>query len=757
MLLAGGPAGLWRRRCCGLCITASTGRRPRRFHVGASAQQHLTAATAAAPPLLSLPPRRLPPHRAALAEQRRGYVARPPDAQDACDTTQETPEPVERPQGEAAPSGEEEGHRESVERGGGDAAGRVLDSDVDGSLLTDALRHADDAASGAYRTALPWGNTTTTTTTAVGAAGDVTEAAATALEAEVAAHEGSDAALQGSAASVHDKAGGSAAGDGGGGTVGAAAAEAALVRRHVARWYVPGLEGDTAAAPPTRAATPGDNSVGAAPPRAAADGGGSSPSSSDSSSSSNSSNSPVSTVVTPTGGPDVSSGAVAHTASASPTTATDEVDEVEEVDEAESGELPKALLAAQVERTKRLKRVLMAALGSDFAKAGLSNDGVRTSFSVVNYQTIKQLTGLKRVPSKLLISCLVSPDSAYDWIDISMHPTATLSEYKEALQEVLLDLGMHRTMVEDSAEPMLLPQVTVAKGCHSLLLRYAIEAPPNKQMDSFQDLTNRFTVFMAPTRIVTVHRTQCSYVEELKLNWQQYLTGESGNTPGVQHLSGLLMSGRARALTATRSSGSSHDGTPHDASTSSSHGMQYLLYYFVKETVGTFTQAIAKCIVEFDRYEASLFNTQRNRSAMARDIYHIKRRASVYGRTLTLTQDAYSHVAASLHISTALVEYQEIMHDLAHVESLAEELNSNADSVLQLLFQLSSYQVNELMRVLTLFSAFFIPLSFIASVYGMNFEDLPMLHSPNGGAFCVALMCTVASCIFMWFRANRFI
>lgn len=385
--------------------------------------------------------------------------------------------------------------------------------------------------------------------------------------------------------------------------------------------------------------------------------------------------------------------------------------------------LPQALLEQQSLRNKDLKRLLMANMGPDFAKAGLRNDGVRTSFSVVNYSTIKQLTGLKRVPSALLISCLTAPDESFDWIDITMHPTATLSEYKGSLQEVLIELGMHRTMVEDSAEPMLLPQVTVTKSCHCLLLRYAIGVPPSseRQMDSFQDLTNRFTIFMTEKRIITVHRQHCAYVEALKVNWRGELLGEG------------------------------------EAAATGLRGMPYLLYFFVKEAIGTFTQAISKCIIEFDRYEAGLFAVQRRRSAMARDIYHIKRRASVYGRTLTLTQDAYSHMASAMQMSTTQVEYQEVMHDLAHVQSLAEELNDNADSVLQLLFQLSSYQVNELMRVLTQFSAFFIPLSFIASVYGMNFAHLPLLDDPYGGTYCALLMCVVAGFIYIWFKSNRFI
>lgn len=393
---------------------------------------------------------------------------------------------------------------------------------------------------------------------------------------------------------------------------------------------------------------------------------------------------------------------------------------------------PTALRRGQEERTKRLKKLLMAALGSDFAKAGMHTDGVRTSYSMVNYQTLKRLTGLKRIPSKMLLSFVMAPDESFDWIDLSAHPTATLAEYREALFEVLRGLGVPEPIIDDSAEPLLLPQVSVLRGYHCLLLRYAIEVQPQKQLDSFQDLTNRFTIIICKNRMITVHRTQCTFTEELKVNWQS-----------------ILSAGEAAATTAVGGGG--------DKTSSGNRNLRHLLYYMTRETIATFSTAISKSIVEFDKYEAGLFTTTRNRSSLAREIYHIKRRASVYGRALTLTQDAYSHMASSLNMFPTDVQFQEIQHDLAHVGSLADDLNANADSVLQLLFQLSSYQVNELMRVLTLFSAFFIPLSFIASAYGMNFDNIPLLHTNHGEWYCAGLMCTVAGVIFMWFKAKHFI
>jgi magnesium transporter len=61
------------------------------------------------------------------------------------------------------------------------------------------------------------------------------------------------------------------------------------------------------------------------------------------------------------------------------------------------------------------------------------------------------------------------------------------------------------------------------------------------------------------------------------------------------------------------------------------------------------------------------------------------------------------------------------------------------------------------MRVLTIFSAMFIPLGFIASFYGMNFETLPLLNDEDGLLYCVMLMAVVAASLASWFRYKKFV
>jgi magnesium transporter len=72
-------------------------------------------------------------------------------------------------------------------------------------------------------------------------------------------------------------------------------------------------------------------------------------------------------------------------------------------------------------------------------------------------------------------------------------------------------------------------------------------------------------------------------------------------------------------------------------------------------------------------------------------------------------------------------------------------------------------QMNEVMKVLTIIATIFIPLSFIAGVYGMNFNhevspwNMPELHWAYGYPFALALMAVVAAGLLWFFRRRRWI
>ncbi|MBU0618253.1 MAG: hypothetical protein KKI02_11085, partial [Planctomycetes bacterium] len=59
---------------------------------------------------------------------------------------------------------------------------------------------------------------------------------------------------------------------------------------------------------------------------------------------------------------------------------------------------------------------------------------------------------------------------------------------------------------------------------------------------------------------------------------------------------------------------------------------------------------------------------------------------------------------------------------------------------------------NEVMKVLTIMASIFIPLTFMAGLYGMNFENMPELSTPWAYPFLLAAMVVVAVGMLLYFR-----
>jgi magnesium transporter len=69
----------------------------------------------------------------------------------------------------------------------------------------------------------------------------------------------------------------------------------------------------------------------------------------------------------------------------------------------------------------------------------------------------------------------------------------------------------------------------------------------------------------------------------------------------------------------------------------------------------------------------------------------------------------------------------------------------------------SAQRTNDVMRVLTLFSVFFMPLTFIVGIYGMNFEYMPELTKTWGYPAVLILMGLIALMIYTWFKRKKWL
>jgi magnesium transporter len=91
------------------------------------------------------------------------------------------------------------------------------------------------------------------------------------------------------------------------------------------------------------------------------------------------------------------------------------------------------------------------------------------------------------------------------------------------------------------------------------------------------------------------------------------------------------------------------------------------------------------------------------------------------------------------------------------VMDLLENYRDIASSLIEIYLSSLSNRLNEVMKVLTIITTIFIPLSFIAGIYGMNFTDMPELHSRYGYPLTLLAMAVVALLLLWYFRRKRWI
>lgn len=166
-------------------------------------------------------------------------------------------------------------------------------------------------------------------------------------------------------------------------------------------------------------------------------------------------------------------------------------------------------------------------------------------------------------------------------------------------------------------------------------------------------------------------------------------------------------------------------------------------YFPIIEHIGERMQAQETAALE-DPSEVVLADMQRMRHellALRRAVWPMREELGV------LLRDETALVSAETRVFLRDV-YDHAVQALEIVESLRE----TAVSVMEVYLSVQNRRLNEVMKVLTVIATIFIPLTFIASIYGMNFKHMPELEWRYGYAWALGLMLLAASAMVVFFR-----
>ena len=104
-----------------------------------------------------------------------------------------------------------------------------------------------------------------------------------------------------------------------------------------------------------------------------------------------------------------------------------------------------------------------------------------------------------------------------------------------------------------------------------------------------------------------------------------------------------------------------------------------------------------------------------------------------------------------------LVRINDVMEHILRVLAHARRLEDSIESAVQIHFSAVAHRTNRTMRMLTMITALFMPLTLITGVFGMNFERMPWLQEPSGFWWSISLMGAVVVGIGAMWAVGRWL
>ena len=288
----------------------------------------------------------------------------------------------------------------------------------------------------------------------------------------------------------------------------------------------------------------------------------------------------------------------------------------------------------------------------------------------------------------------------YDWIDLQAPDEAEL-------HELAVRYGLHEALVNDALQSDHLPKYENLKDYVFLILR-AYDDTNDIEADTVSELTNKLAVFMSDSFIISIHRNTWPDLERI--------SQESVETGICEH--------------------------PH-----------HVLLEILKACLESFDIPAKKLTSTIDYFEEQVFLKNRNKPVL-KGLYFVKRKVDVIRRILLLSFETVD----KLDPADKTNAFSRDVRDLyVKQQTIFDSLSENTNHLLNIYFNISSQRTNETIRVLTIFSVFFMPLTFVVGIYGMNFRYMPELDWKMGYAGVMLLMLVIVVVIYFWFKRKRWL
>jgi len=181
-------------------------------------------------------------------------------------------------------------------------------------------------------------------------------------------------------------------------------------------------------------------------------------------------------------------------------------------------------------------------------------------------------------------------------------------------------------------------------------------------------------------------------------------------------------------------------------------GPDFLLYTIVDRMVDAHFPLLEQMEECVDALQESIFSNARE--SHLDELLHLKRDVNVLRRHSLPQRELLNQISrgdAQFVRRENLIYFRDVYDHMFRISETIDVERDMMAGTMEAYLSVVANRTNDIMKVLTVFSAIMMPLTLIAGIYGMNFEHMPELHWLHGYPFALGLMAATAGVMILWF------
>lgn len=287
-----------------------------------------------------------------------------------------------------------------------------------------------------------------------------------------------------------------------------------------------------------------------------------------------------------------------------------------------------------------------------------------------------------------------------EWIDVEA-PTEEDLDFLHDRYEI------NMLLLEDTIDPNHLPKFEQDHLVKFFLMRENTELE-RANLNTISDISTKLGVFLMKDIIITVHRMKNRSVYEYK---KEILLGKNSEV-----------------------------------------SVETIALELGLKVMKSFDDESKNLMETMDNIENEIFLKNTNSSNQIRRLYSLKRKSGLNARILNISSDWIDKFKLlkldDAEITDLKDKHKDVITDFEH-------LNAQVTNLISMFLAMSDQKANQVMKVLAIYSMYFFPITFIAGIYGMNFENMPELHQPKGYFLTLGAMGFISLLTFIFVRKKR--